>query len=58
MMLIPNISTYHASGSTQYAIKIVSSNSTIEYVCGDFWCIQVVVISGNITQFYLDDHNG
>ena len=56
MMLIPNISTYHASGSTQYAIKIVSSNSTIEYVCGDFWSPGSGV-SGNITQFYLDDHN-
>ena len=56
MMLIPNISTYHASGSTQYTIKIVSSNSTIEYVCGDFWSPGSGV-SGNITQFYLDDHN-
>ena len=56
MMLIPNISTYHASGSTQYTIRIVSSNSTIEYVIGDFWSPGSGV-SGNITQFYLDDHN-
>ena len=56
MMLIPNISTYHASGNTQYAIKIVSSNSTIEYIIGDFWSPGSGV-SGNITQFYLDDHN-
>ena len=56
MMIIPNISTYHASGSTQYTIKIVSSNSTIEYIIGDFWSPGSGV-SGNITQFYLDDHN-
>ena len=56
IMLIPNISTYHASGSTQYTIRIVSSNSTIEYVIGDFWSPGSGV-SGNITQFYLDDHN-
>ena len=56
MMLIPNISTYHASGSTQYAIRINSSNSTIEYIIGDFWSPGSGV-SGNITQFYLDDHN-
>ena len=56
MMLIPNISTYHASGSTQYTIRIVSSNSTIEYVIGDFWSPGSGV-SGYITQFYLDDHN-
>ena len=56
MMLIPNISTYHASGSTQYTIRIVSSNSTIEYVIGDFWSPGSGV-SGNITGFYLDDHN-
>ena len=56
MMLIPNISTYHASGSTQYTIRINSTNSTIDYVIGDFWSPGSGV-SGNITQFYLDDHN-
>ena len=56
MMLIPNVSTYHASSNTQYTIKIVSSNSTIEYIIGDFWSPGSGV-SGNITQFYLDDHN-
>ena len=56
MMLIPNISTYHATGSTQYSIRLDSSNSTIHYVCGDFWSPGSGV-SGNITQFYLDDHN-
>jgi len=56
MMLIPNISTYHPSGSTQYAIRLNSSNSTIDYVIGDFWSPGSGV-SGNITQFYLDDHN-
>ncbi len=55
MMLIPNVSSYHAA-NTQYAIKLVSSNSTIEYVIGDFWSPGSGV-SGNITQFYLDDHN-
>ena len=55
MMLIPNIATYHAA-NTQLAIKIVSSNSTIEYVMGDFWSPGSGV-SGNINQFYLDDHN-
>ena len=50
MMLIPNISTYHASGSTQYTIRIVSSNSTIEYVIGDFWSPGSGV-SGNILNF-------
>ena len=56
MMLVPNISTYHPSGSTQYAIRINSTNSTIDYVIGDFWSPGSGV-SGNITQFYLDDHN-
>ena len=50
MMLIPNISTYHASGSTQYTIRINSTNSTIDYVIGDFWSPGSGV-SGNITQF-------
>ena len=56
MMLIPNISTYHSTGNTQLAIRLDSSNSTIEYVIGDFWSPGSGV-SGNITQFYLDDHN-
>ena len=56
MMLIPNISTYHSTGNTQLAIRLDSSNSTIHYVMGDFWSPGSGV-SGNITQFYLDDHN-
>ena len=56
MMLIPNISTYHSTGNTQLAIRLDSSNSTLHYVCGDMWS-PGSGISGNITQFYLDDHN-
>ena len=56
MMLIPNISTYHSTGNTQLAIRLDSSNSTIHYVMGDFWSPGSGV-SGNITGFYLDDHN-
>ena len=56
MMLIPNISTYHSTGNTQLAIRLDSSNSTLHYVCGDMWSPGSGV-SGNITQFYLDDHN-
>ena len=56
MMLIPNISTYHSTGNTQLAIRLDSSNSTLHYVCGDIWS-PGSGISGNITQFYLDDHN-
>ena len=56
MMLIPNISTYHSTGNTQLAIRLYSSNSTIHYVMGDFWSPGSGV-SGNITGFYLDDHN-
>lgn len=56
MMLIPNVSTYHANSNTQLAIRLDSSNSTLHYVCGDMWSPGSGV-SGNITQFYLDDHN-
>ena len=56
MMLIPNISTYHSTGNTQLAIRLDSSNSTIHYVMGDFWSPGSGG-SGNITGFYLDDHN-
>ena len=56
MMLIPNISTYHSTGNTQLAIRLDSSNSTLHYVCGDMWS-PGSGSSGNITQFYLDDHN-
>ena len=56
MMLIPNISTYHSTGNTQLAIRLDSSNSSIHYVMGDFWSPGSGV-SGNITGFYLDDHN-
>ena len=56
MMLIPNISTYHSTGNTQLAIRLDSSNSTLHYVCGDMWSPGSGV-SGNITGFYLDDHN-
>ena len=56
MMLIPSISTYHSTGNTQLAIRLDSSNSTLHYVCGDMWSPGSGV-SGNINQFYLDDHN-
>ena len=56
MKLIPNISKYHSTANTQLAIRLDSSNSTIHYVMGDFWSPGSGV-SGNITGFYLDDHN-
>ena len=40
----------------QIIIRLDSSNSTIHYVMGDFWSPGSGV-SGNITGFYLDDHN-